>query len=57
MLKNWLLISAVVLLSTGAFALELNLPSIFADQMALQREQLVPVWGTADAGSRCARMV
>lgn len=30
---------------------ELALPSIFSDHMVLQREQAVPVWGTADAGA------
>lgn len=39
------------LLSAGnLFALEL--PSIFADKMVLQRERAVPVWGTADAGQK-----
>ena len=32
-------------------ALELELPSILADQMILQREQVVPIWGTAEAGA------
>ena len=29
----------------------LALPAIFSDHMVLQREQAVPVWGTADAGA------
>ncbi len=37
--------------SGSAFALELELPAVFADKMVLQREMPVPVWGTADAGT------
>lgn len=40
-----------LLLPGTCFALEITMPSIFADQMILQREQKVPVWGTADAGA------
>lgn len=36
--------------STGLSA-ALALPAIFSDHMVLQREQAVPVWGTADAGA------
>ncbi|MEP2951378.1 MAG: sialate O-acetylesterase, partial [Ekhidna sp.] len=34
-----------------SLAQEINMPSIFADQMVLQREQKVPVWGTSDSGT------
>jgi len=40
-----------VLLTASCFALEITMPSIFADHMILQREQTVPVWGTTDAGA------
>jgi sialate O-acetylesterase len=30
---------------------ELALPAVFADHMVLQRDAVVPVWGTADAGA------
>lgn len=32
--------------------LALELPAIFSDQMVLQREQAVPVWGTAEVGQK-----
>ena len=48
--KISLILIGLVLTAT-CFALEITLPSIFADHMILQREQKVPVWGTADAGS------
>lgn len=33
------------------FATQLTLPSVFSDHMVLQREQPVPVWGTAEPGA------
>ncbi|MDX9975845.1 MAG: sialate O-acetylesterase [FCB group bacterium] len=33
-------------------ATNVKLPSFFSDNMVVQREQPVPVWGTADAGGR-----
>jgi hypothetical protein len=38
-----------LLLATTGFAAQRTLPTVFADHMVLQREQPVPVWGTADA--------
>ena len=37
--------------TTPLFALNLELPSILADQMVLQRGQTVPIWGTSQAGA------
>ncbi|MDF7799262.1 sialate O-acetylesterase [Pontiellaceae bacterium B1224] len=48
-MNKWIILAWCFICSTGAFALEL--PSIFADKMVLQREQMVPVWGMADAGT------
>lgn len=44
--------AAFALLATSiGLSAELALPAIFSDHMVLQREQAVPVWGTADAGA------
>lgn len=45
-------IGATAFLSQLAAALELSLPSIFADQMVLQRKQAVPVWGSTSPGAQ-----
>ena len=37
--------------TTQLFALNLELPSILADQMILQRDQAVPIWGTSEANA------
>ncbi|MCH6255106.1 sialate O-acetylesterase [Puniceicoccaceae bacterium K14] len=37
--------------SGSAWALELEMPEVFADQMVLQRDQEVPIWGVATAGA------
>ena len=37
-------------LSLGAARAEVRLPAMFSDNMVLQREQAVPVWGWADDG-------
>ncbi|TWU36497.1 hypothetical protein Q31b_47780 [Novipirellula aureliae] len=39
----------VLVFSTSAAAVELDLPAVFSDHMVLQREMDVPVWGKADA--------
>lgn len=44
------LLALSLLLMNNLLALEL--PVIFADQMILQREQPVPIWGTAKAGEQ-----
>lgn len=51
MMKKWGLLACGLVFAGGAFALELELPSIFADKMVLQRDMPVPVWGTAEAGT------
>ena len=45
-----LFLSLTAGLALGAWALEM--PSFFSDDMILQRESPVPVWGTAPAGQR-----
>jgi len=40
-----------LLVANFTFALEIELPVIFADGMVLQQEQTVPIWGTTDAGA------
>lgn len=49
-MKTALCLLSLALISSLS-ALELQMPSIFADQMVLQREQSVPVWGTTDPGA------
>ncbi|QDU91059.1 hypothetical protein Pla175_44760 [Pirellulimonas nuda] len=44
-------VASCLVLSNSALALDLSMPSIFADHMVLQRNQQAPVWGTADAGA------
>ena len=48
---KWIVLGWVFLFSSSISALELDMPSVFADQMVLQRNQKVPVWGTVDAGA------
>lgn len=50
-MNRFLSIIAILTLVHGAtLAKALTVPGIFCDHMVLQRERLVPVWGTADAG-------
>lgn len=52
-LFSYICIGTLVFLSAVMCrAAELTLPTIFSDHMVLQREQPVPVWGTADAGAQ-----
>ncbi len=47
--------SALVLLfgsSWASFAAELKLPALISDNMVIQRDTKVPLWGTADPGER-----
>jgi len=46
-----LIVPLLLIGSMGGFAAELTLAPVFSDHMVLQREQPVPVWGTADPGS------
>lgn len=50
MIKKCCILFLSFLAAIPCFA-ELNLPSVFSEHMVLQREQPVPVWGTADAGA------
>ena len=51
--KRILPLCALMLLAavTGRAA-ELNLPSIFSDNMVLQRDRAVPVWGKGAPGEK-----
>ncbi|MFA5689150.1 MAG: sialate O-acetylesterase [Kiritimatiellales bacterium] len=51
MLKKLFPAIAVLLVSFTAFSVPLELPSIFSDNMVLQRDMNVPVWGNADPGA------
>ncbi|VGO18370.1 Ig-like domain-containing protein [Pontiella sulfatireligans] len=49
-IKNIIMISvALLLFAPCGFAGSLTLPTTFADHMVLQRDQAVPVWGTASS--------
>ena len=45
-----LIIACALLLTPPAIA-GITLPSIFGDAMVLQRDRLIPVWGTTDGAS------
>ena len=45
-----LLVPVASLLLAGVAAADVKLPAIFGDNMVLQREKKVPVWGTASPG-------
>ena len=49
MKKHFVPIALIALAASPAFA-DVKLNNIFSDNMVLQREAKVPVWGTADAG-------
>ncbi|WP_406684570.1 sialate O-acetylesterase [Seonamhaeicola sp. MEBiC1930] len=48
LLINILFFSGLIILPNICSAQEINMPSIFADHMVLQRGQKVPVWGKTD---------
>ncbi|MEO6219041.1 MAG: sialate O-acetylesterase [Ginsengibacter sp.] len=50
-MKNILLLSMIHLLSINAMA-DVKLPKIFGDNMILQRNKPITVWGWADAGEK-----
>lgn len=45
-----LFFGGMIMFQSICLAQEITLPGIFADQMVLQRDQKVPVWGTSDPG-------
>ena len=47
---NKLMITAVGCLAAGAVFANVKPANVFTDNMVLQRDKVVPVWGTADAG-------
>ncbi len=50
-MKKILFIAITTLALTLSLFADLTLPTLFTDHMVLQREQPVPVWGTADPSS------
>lgn len=46
-----LCLGSIAMLPGLCLAVEITMPSIFADQMVLQRGQEVPVWGLSDPGA------
>ncbi len=49
-----ILIGAICSVAVPACWADVKLPVIFGDHMVLQRDQKVPVWGTADEGEKVA---
>lgn len=49
---SWFLASFLVLLFTGGARAEVRLPSIIGDNMVLQQDSKVRIWGNANAGER-----
>lgn len=45
-----IVVCAIALLSPTGLHADVRLPALFSDQMVIQREVLVPVWGWADPG-------
>lgn len=41
----------IILITLPCLAIDLTIPSIFADNMVLQQNQKVKIWGTADVGT------
>jgi sialate O-acetylesterase len=48
---NGLVLVILMAWTVVAGAAELRMPGIFSDEMVLQRDTKVPVWGWADAGA------
>src|SRR5437899_635753 len=46
------LLAAICSVALPAARADVKLPVIFSDHMVLQRDQKVPVWGSADEGER-----
>lgn len=57
---RWLIAAAVVLAAGQPPAAAVSLSAVFGDNMVLQREMPVPVWGRADSGNNvlvsCAKI-
>lgn len=51
-LRSWLWTLAVVGLLQGSAVADVKLPALFADQMVVQRDIKIPVWGWADPGEK-----
>ena len=47
-----ILLSLVLFGAHSVVLADVKLPAFFADHMVFQREMLVPIWGTADAGEK-----
>lgn len=51
-MKKILTLLLIVLLAGGGRAYALNVPSVISDNMVLQRNSTVRIWGTAEAGEK-----
>lgn len=51
-MKKILTLLLIVLLAGGGSAYALNVPSVISDNMVLQRNSTVRIWGTAEAGEK-----
>lgn len=51
-IRQSVLCVAMIMLFAVPLRADVKLPDVFSDNMVLQREQTVPVWGTADPGEK-----
>ncbi len=51
-LKKILLLCAIGLKTSLSLQAQIQMPAIFSDNMVLQREKPIPIWGTATAGEQ-----
>lgn len=51
-MKKILTLLLIILLAGGSSAYALNVPSVISDNMVLQRNSTVRIWGTAEAGEK-----
>lgn len=49
---SFLMLAAVLVAPTATLALGPTLPSIFGDNMVLQRDRVLPIWGTGDPNGK-----
>ena len=52
MLSRLFLFLVCISLATGLLHADITLPRVFGDNMVLQREKPIPVWGKADSGEK-----
>jgi sialate O-acetylesterase len=51
-LKGWVVVGVGLLWAVLPSGADVKLPALFSDNMVLQRDRVVPVWGTAGAGEQ-----